>query len=253
MYSAMHRHDISDHAWSLLAPLLPGRRGDWGGRAKDNRLFVNAIFWILRTGAPWRDLPPEYGGWKNTHRRFCRWRDKGTWEHVLANPMDMPDFEWLMIDSTYCKVHAHAAGAKDGNQDMSRTKGAQHLHLAVDAHGMPVRIIITAGSCSDIGQAFPLIQGIDARFVLADKAHSAHRFREQLKENDVQAVIPPIQRGNRSLIEYDKYLYKMRHIIGNTFLSLKQWRAVATRYAKRSSSFLAAVQVRCIALWCKIL
>ena len=167
--------------------------------------------------------------------------------------MDMPDFEWLMIDSTYRKVHAHAAGAKDGNQDISRTKGAQHLHLAVDAHGMPVRIIITTGSCSDIGQAFPLIQGIDARFVLADKAYSAHRFREQLKENDVQAVIPPIQRGNRSLIEYDKYLYKMRHIIENTFLSLKQWRAVATRYAKRSSSFLAAVQVRCIALWCKIL
>ena len=133
-------------------------------------------------------------------------------------------------------------------------KGAQHkIHLAVDAHGMPVRIIITAGSCSDIGQTFPLIQGIDVRFVLADKAYSAHRFREQLKENGVQAVIPPIQRGNRSLIEYDKYLYKMRHIIENTFLALKLWRAVATRYAKRSSSFLAAVQVRCIALWCKIL
>ena len=79
-----------------------------------------------------------------------------------------------------------------------------------------------SGFLSDIGQAFPLIQGIDARFVLADKAHSAHRFREQLKENDVQAVIPPIQRGNRSLIEYDKYLYKMRHIIENTFLSFKQ-------------------------------
>ena len=78
---------------------------------------------------------------------------------------------------------------------------------------MPVRIIITAGSCSDIGQAFPLIQGIDARFVLADKAYSAHRFREQLKENDVQAVIPPIQRGNRSLIEYDKYLYASYHLV----------------------------------------
>ena len=56
MDSAMHRHDISDHAWSLLAPLLPGRCGAWGGRAKDNRLFVNAIFWILRTSAPWLDL-----------------------------------------------------------------------------------------------------------------------------------------------------------------------------------------------------
>ena len=75
--------------------------------------FCQRSFWGLRTGAPWRDLPPEYGDWKNTHRRFCRWRDKGTWEHVLANPMDMPNFEWLMIDSTYCKVHAHAAGAKE--------------------------------------------------------------------------------------------------------------------------------------------
>ena len=187
MDSAMHRHDISDHAWSLLAPLLPGRRGAWGGRAKDNRLFVNAVFWILRTGTPWRDLPPEYGRWKNTHRRFCRWRNKPTWEHVLANLMDMPDFEWPMIDSTYCKVHM-----QQGQKAVIRTgdaqKGAQHkIHLAVDAHGMPVRIIITAGSCSDIGQTFPLIQGIDVRFVLADKAYSAHRFREHLKENGVQA------------------------------------------------------------------
>ena len=72
---------------------------------------------------------PSTGIWwlENTHRRFCRWRDKGTWEHVLANPMDMPDFEWLMIDSTYCKVHAHTAGAKDGNQDMRRTKGGSTL------------------------------------------------------------------------------------------------------------------------------
>ena len=65
----------------------------------------NAVFWVLRTGAPWRDFPPEYGDWKNTHRRFCRWRDNGTWEHTLAKLMDMPDFEWLMIDSTHCKVH----------------------------------------------------------------------------------------------------------------------------------------------------
>ena len=188
MDSAMHRHDISDHVWSLLAPLLPGRRGAWGGRAKDNRLFVNAIFWILRTGAPWRNLPPEYGGWKNTHRRFCRWRDKGTWEHVLANLMDMPDFEWLMIDSTYCKVHAHAAGAKDGNQDMSRTKGGSTLKYIWLWMGMVAgQNHYYSGFLSDIGQAFPLIQSIDARFVLADKAYSAHRFREQLKENDVQA------------------------------------------------------------------
>lgn len=71
------RHDITNKTWNLLEPHLPGRKGIWGGNAKDNRQFINAVFWILRTGAPWRDLPPDYGDWKNTHRRFCRWRDKG--------------------------------------------------------------------------------------------------------------------------------------------------------------------------------
>lgn len=64
MPAAYHRHDISDHPWELLEPHLPGRRGVWGGIAADNRLFINAVFWILRIGAPWRDLPPDYGDWK---------------------------------------------------------------------------------------------------------------------------------------------------------------------------------------------
>ena len=117
------RHDISDRAWMLLEPHLPGRRGSWGRVAKDNRKFINAVVWILRTGAPWRDLPPDYGDWKNTHRRFCRWRDKGIWEKLFNLFIQDPDFEWLMIDASYIKVHPHAAGARGGNQDMGRTKG----------------------------------------------------------------------------------------------------------------------------------
>jgi transposase len=120
---AHRRHDINDHTWALLEPHLPGRRGIWGGIANDNRTFINAVFWILRTGAPWRDLPPDYGDWKNTHRRFCRWRDKGLWESLLEILIDEPDCEWLMIDASHCKVHPHAAGARGGNQAMSLTKG----------------------------------------------------------------------------------------------------------------------------------
>ena len=123
MRASHRRHDISDKTWKLLEPHLPGRSGIWGGVAKDNRLFINAIFWILRTGAPWRDLPPDYGDWKNAQRRFCRWRDKGVWEALLETLIDQPDYEWLMIDASHAKVHPHAAGAKGGNQDMSRTKG----------------------------------------------------------------------------------------------------------------------------------
>ena len=123
MVQTHRRHDISDRVWLLLEPHLAGRKGSWGGVAKDNRGFINAVLWILRTGAPWRDLPPDYGDWKNTHRRFCRWRDKGVWERLLEQMIDEPDFEWLMIDATHVKVHPHASGAVGGNQAMSRTKG----------------------------------------------------------------------------------------------------------------------------------
>ncbi len=123
MTNSQRRHDISDAAWSLLEPHLPGQSGQWGGVAKDNRLFINAVFWILRTGAPWRDLPPEYGKWGTVHQRFIRWRNKRIWEKLLEIVIDEPDFEWLMIDASHCKVHPHAAGARGGNQAMGRTKG----------------------------------------------------------------------------------------------------------------------------------
>ncbi len=121
--AAHRRHDISDKVWANIEKLLPGSKGCVGRPSADNRLFINAVFWILRTGAPWRDLPPDLGDWKNTHRRFCRWRDRGVWEKILEALIVEPDFEWLIIDASHCKVHPHAAGAAGGNEAMSRTKG----------------------------------------------------------------------------------------------------------------------------------
>ena len=117
------RHDIPDGTWDLLRPHLKGRKGTWGGNARDNRRFMNGVLWILRTGAPWRDLPPDYGDWKNTHRRFCRWRDAGEWEGLLEILIQEPDYEWLMMDATYVKVHRDGGGAKGGSQEIGRTKG----------------------------------------------------------------------------------------------------------------------------------
>ena len=107
----------------LLENHLPDRKGTWGGNARDNRQFINAVFWVLRIGAPWRDFSPDYGDRKNTPWRFCRWRDKGVWEKLFEIFINEPDFEWLMIDTSHIKVHPHAAGAKGGNPDMARTKG----------------------------------------------------------------------------------------------------------------------------------
>ena len=86
------QHDISDAVWERLEPLLPGREGTWGGIAQDNRLFINAVFWVMRTGASWRDLPPDFGGWGNIHRRFIRWRAAGVWERLLEALIDAPGF-----------------------------------------------------------------------------------------------------------------------------------------------------------------
>jgi transposase len=100
-----------------------GRKGTWGGNARDNRQFINAVVWILRTGAPWRDLPPDLGDWKNTQRRFCRWRDKAAWEGLLEILLREADCEWLMINASHIKVHQHGTGARGGTQGMGRTKG----------------------------------------------------------------------------------------------------------------------------------
>ena len=121
--AAYHRHDISDRVWNILAPLLPGGPGKVGRPAQHNRRFNNAVFRILRTGAPWRDLPPDYGDGCAAHRRFRRWRQKGVWAQLLAAVIDEPDLEWLMIDASHIKVHQHGAGAVGGNQAIGRTKG----------------------------------------------------------------------------------------------------------------------------------
>jgi transposase len=126
MNCAHRRHDISDRIWSTIEKILPESEGKIGRKAFDNRLFINAVFWILRTGAPWRDLLSDYGDWKNTHRRFCRWRDARIWEGLFEMAICEPDLEWLMIDASHIKVHPHAAGAIGGNQEMGRTKGAQY-------------------------------------------------------------------------------------------------------------------------------
>ena len=116
---------------------------------------------------------------------------------------------------------------------------------------MPVRIIVSDATCADCTQALPLIEGTKAKHLLADKGYDSDAIVQQAIEQGMNPVIPP--RKNRKVLrEYDKALYRLRHLVENAFLHLKRWRGVATRYAKNQSSFLAAVQIRCIAIWADI-
>jgi transposase len=124
MDNLQNRHDLSDSQWKKIAPIITEKIGNRSGsNAGDNRTFVNAVLWIVRTGSPWRVLPPQYGKFNAVHRRYKRWCDKDIWDFILAELIDEPDMEWLMIDASHCKCHPQAAGAVGGNQDMERTIG----------------------------------------------------------------------------------------------------------------------------------
>ncbi len=105
---------IADDLWARFKPLLPGKVSDAGATAKDNRLFLEAVFWRARTGSPWRDLPPAFGNWNSQFRRFRRWAKTGVFESLFNAMRDDPDLEYALIDGTIVSVHQKAAGAKGG-------------------------------------------------------------------------------------------------------------------------------------------
>ena len=126
------------------------------------------------------------------------------------------------------------------------------MHLAVDAHGMPCRVVITEGPTADCTQAGRLIQDIPADYLLADRGYDSDSIVHAAINQGMTPVIPP--RKNRKVMrDYDRHVYKRRHLVENAFLYLKRWRGIATRYAKNTASFLASVQIRCMILWCNII
>ena len=116
----MSRFELTDKQWERLKPLLPPQKPRTGRPARDHRQIVNAILWIIRSGAPWRDLPERYGSWQTVASRFYRWRKAGIWERLFAAVQQQADaagqLDWQVhhVDGTIVRAHQHAAGAKGG-------------------------------------------------------------------------------------------------------------------------------------------
>lgn len=110
----MSRRTLTDAQWARIEHLIPGKPGDRGRSGTDNRLFVDAILWLARGATPWRDLPPELGHWKSVYTRFRRWSRNGVWERLFKALSGDPDFEYVLVDATICKVHADATSQKGG-------------------------------------------------------------------------------------------------------------------------------------------
>jgi transposase len=247
--AAMRRHEISDAQWNAIKDLLPGQEGDPGVTAKDNRLFINAVMWIAKTGAPWRDLPERFGKWNSVFQRFHRWCKAGVFQTIMEALQD-PDLGVLLLDSTIVRAHQHAAGAEGTTpqaEALGRSRGgfSTKIHVACDGLGKPVKIILTPGQDHDVTQGPALIANSDAEKMIADKAYDSDAFIEAIESKNAEAVIPP--RSNRTEERsYDKEEYKKRNVVERFINVIKQCRRVATRYEKTARNFLGMVQLASI-------
>ena len=119
MFAMQRRYEVTDEQWAKIGPLLPPERGRKARPARNNRVMVNAMLWILRTGAPWRDLPSYYPPWKSVHCRFSRWAKQGIWQGALGHLTTAADKEGFLIDGTIVRAHQDAHGARKGGRSRS--------------------------------------------------------------------------------------------------------------------------------------
>lgn len=251
----MRRYALRDDQWDRIKEMLPGKPGDVGRTAKDNRLFVEAVLYRYRAGIPWRDLPERFGDFRVVHTRYSRWAQKGIWEQVFKTLAEDADNEYGMIDTTIVRAHQHSAGAqkktKANDQAIGRSRGglSTKIHATCDALGNPTGFLLTAGQAHDLAGSDVLLKDVAADALLADKAYDAdERVHQQLVAQGCTPVIPS-QARRQNPHSYDKHLYKARHLIENFFAKLKQYRAIATRYDKTARNFLAAVYLAASVVW----
>ena len=218
---------------------------------------LNAVFWLMRTGAPWRDLPEGFGNWNSIFRQFRRWADSGVWDVILEGlaGSGVSDAALQMIDATIIRAHHCAAGGKGGPaQALGRSRGgfSTKINARTSAEGLPIGVVITPGQAHDV-TAFPaLMQEIDCdpEQMLGDKGYDSEAVRNDIEERGGEAAIPST--ATRKIQHaVDKALYALRNRIERFFNRAKNSRRVATRYDKLIESFAAFVLLAGIQIWIK--
>lgn len=139
------RYELSTYEWSVIRPMLPNKPR--GVPRVDDRRILNGIFWVVRSGAPWRDLPESFGPHTTCYNRFVRWRRAGVWDQIMDALATARDAAVHMIDTSVVRVHQHG----DREQHMGRSRGGltTKIHAVVDATGLPIRLGLTPGEAHD--------------------------------------------------------------------------------------------------------
>lgn len=243
---------LQDEQWSKLEKMLPSATKTGGRNAKPHRLMVEAMLWILRTGAPWRDLPSAYGPWQSVYTRFSRWRIGGVLAEVFDALTLEHDPEGYHIDATIMRAHQDASGGRkaEGSQAIGRSRGgpSTKVHAVVDALGNPVRLGLSEGQTHEVKQAGELLGNLCDAYVAADRAYDADSLVEQLHEQGCEVVIPS-KANRRQQRTIDWHLYRERYLVENFFQRIKRFRRLAMRFEKLAESFKALLHLASILIW----
>ncbi|WP_298938049.1 IS5 family transposase [uncultured Ruegeria sp.] len=256
METSLARDLMSDEEWAFFEQFILSVRAPNGRKPNDHRLVLDGVFWIARSGAPWRDLPEEFGKWSSVYRQFRRWTLAVLWEQILealSESRIVPD-ALQMVDSTVVRAHHQASGAKRGTPRQglgcSKSGFTTKIHLRVNAAGLPMRTDITPGQTSDY-LGFDLIMDDnlpEPLVLLADKGYDADSIRDNMRSRNIQPVIP-MRKSRKKRVGVDRPLYRLRNLVERCFNKLKNARRVATRYDKTAESFLGFVDITSIRLW----
>lgn len=251
----MVRHRLTDKKWKKIYGCLKKIPNTYTGNEEKSRNFVEGVHWVMRTGAQWRDLPPEFGKWNSVYKRFSRWSDKGIWDKLHQALIKEPDMEWLLIDSTIVRAHPCAAGAPKKNggqaeQALGRSVGgfSTKIHATVDALGNPLRLLLTGGQGGDAPQAVALLAGFDFEGVMGDRGYDADDILDFIAQNEAQALIPA--KKNRIVQrEIDWHTYKGRHLVECFMNKIKHYRRIFSRFEKYANRYMSFLSFASALIW----
>ncbi|MBN3064288.1 IS5 family transposase [Pectobacterium aquaticum] len=277
----MARYDFPDDAWALISPMLPPERGSSKGERPyfAHRHVMNGIFWVLCSGAPWRDLPERYGQCKTIYNRVNRWSKAGIMNSIFNKLLQIPDekalIDWdvIALDGSNVRALKAAAGGEKKHPDecedhgLCRSRGGfgTKIHLATDSTGLPLSFCLSGGQAHESRYAETLLNRIGIirksghlksrpGAVLADKGYSSHSLRYYLKIKGIKAVIPfksneKASRDRRRKLDIQKY--KKRNVVERCFARLKEHRRIATRSEKAARNYLSMLKLGAIRLFLK--
>ena len=254
---------LNEHQRTKIMAFLRTCPGIYAGQAEKTVRFLEAILWLVRSGAQWELIPERYGQWNRIYKRHPvgtrRWCDRGIFEQMHAHFADDPDGECLLLDSTIIRAHPCAAGApvaaaEKAEQALGRSRGgfSTKIHVVVDALAgtpwVPLDFVLTAGQAHDITQGPALLEGRQADYVIADKGYDSDAFIEAI---DAMGAIPvlPARKNRTAPRYYDIHLSKERHLVECFINKIKWYRRIFARFDKLAKRFLGFLSFVSALIW----